>query len=710
MNKNTKQKKNNKLKANTRPAKAKNQAKRPEDRMKIPFYRRVAMRLIIVFLVPVTGVMVLGIVSYQKASSAIISNYKESVQQTTETLQQYVSLVAGSEQDEFKTYLTQRELEVYFKGFLQEKDEKSTLYSYQNVLMKKVSQDAKIHSVYFLADENRTITTSHGVYEGDKFSGYSGCTQGEDVCKDITGWYLFGQDDEADDIIGMKDRNYCVRIAKKVVTHDAVMLIDISADYIRKAMASLDPGEGGYVALITTDGREFYSNKDTAPESAMLYGTDFYNVAIESEENTGNRMVMLDGKQYMFAYSKLDFGNAMVVSMIPSARILQESAGIKQLTIVLGIICAGLALILGMLISRQMSGTIRYILVQLHKVSGGDLTVHLKSKSKDEFGLLCEGVNDTVEHMKRLIRDVNDVSQQVGKAAMYVAEASGTFLETSQDIQNAVEEIESGVHRLDSGSDNCMNQMDMLSGKINNVSSNTSEIEKLTSETNNSINMGIASVQTLTHSAEQTVEITREVIVSIEELEVKSRDISNFVSVINDIAEQTNLLSLNASIEAARAGEAGRGFSVVAEEIRKLADQCLESARSISGIVEEIVGKTADVVTIAKEAEQAVSSQSEVVENTTDSFRQIEHLVSDLVLALATIASNVQEMSGARNETLSAIESISDASVRTAESSSSVHTAAGTQLEAIRNLDEASQSLTNKAESLLETLSTFHME
>ena len=94
------------------------------------------------------------------------------------------------------------------------------------------------------------------------------------------------------------------------------------------------------------------------------------------------------------------------------------------------------------------------------------------------------------------------------------------------------------------------------------------------------------------------------------------------------------------------------------------------------------------MVNIARQAEDAVSSQSSVVEDTTNSFKQIDQLVAQLIQALQTISNNVQEMNGARNETLSAIESISDASTQTAECSSSVHSAAGTQLDAIKNLDD----------------------
>lgn len=706
-------KKSNRIKKHTKErissAKKDKQGKRQKSRVEIPFYRSVGMRLILSFFIPVAGVAALGIVSYSQASSAIIRNYKESIQQTTVALQQYVSLVLDSEKEDFKTYLTQESFRAYFQGVQTEENERSTGKEYRASLRNKQALDSKLHSVYFLGDGRHTITAALGVIDGDKFTEYSRCKQGENVCKDVSGWYVFGQDDESDYVIGLKDKKYCIRIAKKINTSPGVMLINISSEYIREAMKSLDPGEGGYVALVTTDGGEFYANPKTAPESAMLYGTDFYRQALEGEETNGNQMVRLNGKEYMFVYSRIELGDVMVVTMVPSARLLQETAGIKQLTIILSIVCAIIALVLGALISRQISGTIRYVMHELHKVSTGDLTVHLKTKRKDEFGLLCTSVNDTVDHMKGLILDVNDVSRQVGAAAENVAEASGTFLMTSQDIQNAVEEIESGVSRLDSGSDNCMSQMDTLSGKINNVSISTGQIQQLTDKTSSTINAGIASVQTLTQSAGRTADITRDVIVSIEELEKRSKDISNIALVINEIAESTNLLSLNASIEAARAGEAGRGFSVVAEEIRKLADECLDSSRRISGIVDEIIGKTEDVVKIAREAETVVNSQSDVVENTTSSFRQIEGLVSSLVTALGAISSDVQEIDGARNKTLSAIESISDASTQTAECSSSVHSAAGTQMEAIRNLDEASQSLTNKAESLMDTLSSFRV-
>lgn len=282
-------------------------------------------------------------------------------------------------------------------------------------------------------------------------------------------------------------------------------------------------------------------------------------------------------------------------------------------------------------------------------------------------------------------------------------------METSSDIQNVVSELEVGVNKLDTGSEDCLSQMDSLSGKISDVSVNADEIGKLSSSASETITQGMSAVRELTESANSTTTITQNVIDAIEELEEKSNTINKIIKEINDIAEQTNLLSLNASIEAARAGEAGRGFSVVAEEIRKLSDQCQTSAGKISTIVTEIAGKTKDVADIARQAKNIVASQTGAVEDTSDSFKQINQQVASLLQALGTISSTVEEMNTSRNETLQAIESISTVSAETAACSSSVHDTAGTQLNVTKDLEQAAARLQGRSDRLVEILGTFQV-
>lgn len=673
----------------------------------VSFFRSIRFRLTAAFIIPVICIIVLGYVSYMKASDAIVNSYRTSTEQTAEMLQQYISLIVASEKDEFKTYLNDDELQKYINGLYTAEVDATTKKSYKDTITSKMALDTKLESVLFLLDGGKSIYVASSSMSDDAYTSYISTTQGAEVAENRFSWFVFGQDEEADASLNIDSSSYVLRLARRMNDMKAIMILNLDASFIRNAMVALDPGDGGYVAVVSANGAEFFSDSSVELEESIIYGTDFYKQALEGEAESGSMDVVIDGQKYLFVYSKLETGDAIVTALVTEDVMLAETADIKQMSVLLTLVAVVIALFLGMLISRQISGAIQYILRKLQKVSKGDLTVQLKAKKKDEFGLLCVGVNETVENVKGLIVHVNEVSTQLNNAAAYVSDASGTFMETSRDIQNAVSEIEVGVNRLDSDSENCLTQMDSLSGKITNVSRNADEIGELMSTTGHTITNGIESVQGLTESARSTTAITQNMIVALQELEAKSKSISGIVSAINDIAEQTNLLSLNASIEAARVGAAGKGFAVVAEEIRKLSDQCQDSAGQISDIVNEIVGKTGDVVSIAKRAEEIVSTQAGAVEETTTSFHQIDQQVESLFAALDTISSNVQEMSGARSETLEAIEGISAVSAKTSACSSSVYSSANSQMEAIKDLDRASSELRQRADSLVEILKAF---
>lgn len=681
--------------------------KKAQGKSGVSFFRSIRFRLTIAFIIPVICIIVLGYVSYVKASDAIVNSYRTSTEQTADMLQQYISLIVTSEKDEFKTYLNEEEMKNYINGLYSAEVAATTKKEYKDTLTSKIALDTKLDSVLFLLDDGRSIYLASTSIADDAYTSYISTAQGEEVAENRYSWFVFGQDEEADNALNLDSSSYVLRLTRRMNDMKAIMMINLDADFIRNAMIALDPGDGGYVAVVSANGAEFFSDSSVDPETPIIYGTDFYKQVIEGEADSGSMDVVIDGENYLFVYSKLETGDAIVTALVTEDVMLAETADIKQMSVLLTLVAAVIALLLGMLISGQMSGTIQYILRQLQKVSKGDLTVQLKAKKKDEFGLLCTGVNETVKNVKGLIVHVNEVSAQLNNAAAYVSDASGTFMATSKDIQNAVSEIEVGVNRLDSDSENCLTQMDSLSGKITNVSKNADEIGELMSTTGHTITNGIESVQGLTESARSTTAITQNMIVALQELETKSKSISGIVSAINDIAEQTNLLSLNASIEAARVGDAGKGFAVVAEEIRKLSDQCQDSAGQISDIVNEIVGKTGDVVSIAKRAEEIVSTQSGAVEETTASFHQIDKQIESLFAALDTISSNVQEMSSSRSETLEAIEGISAVSAKTSACSSSVYSSANSQMEAIKDLDLASSELRQRADSLVEILKAF---
>lgn len=676
----------------------------------VPFYQSITLRLLISFLVPIIGIIVLGLVSYQKASKAIVKEYTNSVGQTTDMLQQYITMVISTEIDNYNSYFVDKDIKAYFSGNLDELEEGQIRNTYNQKFVTSVNIDSKISGFYFLSNEGRTLRSDSTLKIPDNaYELYINTEQGKNVRENNNQWFVFGQDKEVDYALGLESTKYSIRLARNFQKQDMCMIIDIDEAFIRDIMKALDPGENGYVTLVTNDGVEFFSDENTSLPEKLIYSKPFYDKAMTNEDTIGNSMVSMHGEDNLFVYSKGSIGDYMITAVVPKENVISQASAIKKISVILMIISTIIALILGLGISRQMSKVINYILHQLRKVAGGDFTVRLKTDRQDEFGLLCQGINRTVKQMRQLIDEVNDVSIDLNSAASHVSETAATFMETCEDIQSAVSEIEVGVNRLDAGSADCLKQMDSLSGKILNVSTNTETIERLTEETGKTITEGIESVNGLMERTMSTTSITRNVITAIEELEVKSNSISEIVETINDISEETKLLSLNASIEAAHAGAAGKGFAVVADEIRKLSDQCMMAAGEISNLIEEIATQTGNVCTIAREAEAAVYSQTDVVENTTTSFRQIELQIDKLLDALQTIVSNVQTMDGSRNETLNSIEGISTVSAQTAANSTTVYTKAETQLSAIMELENASSQLQTKADHLIDVLNTFKL-
>lgn len=675
---------------------------------KILFFHRIRFKLTLAFLVPVVFIIVLGYASFNKALVGIVGNYEESVNQTMRMMNEYLTLVFDTAQTNYKGHVDNDQLRQYLRGLFDKDTTKLYTFSkeYTTNLHEAVALDAMLSNINVLTDTQECIGT--GRFSGDKiFSAYISTPQGTMVNESQYTFFLFGNQSEIDEKIGTDSSRYAVRLARYINNAAAVLLVDISADYVQPILASLDGGENSYTGLITCDGTEFINAVSGEAPAKLFTETDFYAEAVASEETEGSQYVEYQGEEYLFLYSKLGGRGATICSLIPQKNIIARVADIKEITIWLVVAAAMIAIAMGSIIAGRYSKSINGIVRKLQRVGEGDLTVQTNIKGHDEFKLLADGIMEMVTSMKSLITSVTEASLELTEAAEWVSKSSNTFVETSDGIKNAVAEIETGTSRLDVDSAECLREMDALSERIGFVSQNAANISSLTNETGNVISSGLSSMDALTESAASTTQITGQVIDAIQELEEKSKSIGQIIKTINDIAEETNLLSLNASIEAARAGEAGRGFAVVAEEIKKLADESMESSAEIQRIVEEIIKGTGQVVTVAKHAEDTVKMQSDAVDNTTGSFSAIDEKVASLMESLTQIEHDVKNMESARENTLSAITNISAVSAEAASGSATVYTAAGKQMDTVLELEEAAGKLSSKAEELTELLQKF---
>lgn len=556
------------------------------------------------------------------------------------------------------------------------------------------------------------------------YSAFLDTDLGKKVSMDATSYYWVGSGSmpELDKLLLVEPSSYILRVAHDVSsTTDAVMIVDIKKDAILDILTNFNLGEGSYVGIITPDNQEMVvEGKDITKEEegksktqnnvvkeSIYKDQDFYKDALKSEKNSGKDYVRYNGKTYLFTYEKIGRSGIMLCSMVPQSVIVAQANSIRVLTLVMVIISCIIAMIVGTLISKGFSKSINLSIKELAKVSKGDLTVEFRTNRRDEFALLYGSCNDMLANIRGLIMEVESVYDALSVSLNKVNTSSTTFSETTKDIQTSVHEIETGVGEQTESATDCLNEMDSLFTKINVVNDNTNEIGSIAASTQVAINSGLTSMDNLNAKTKSTTDITDSVIQTIKELSVHSKNIGQIVNSINDIAEETNLLSLNASIEAARAGAAGKGFSVVATQIRKLADQCLASAGKISNIVTEITETTKDAVNTAQTAEEIVDEQVEAVAATARSFQTLKQRIEKLSEYLESIQSSSKDMETSGSSTLNSMENISAILEETLASVTSVANVTDKQSEALTSLDDASSQLMIRAERLGDAISKF---
>jgi Methyl-accepting chemotaxis protein len=221
------------------------------------------------------------------------------------------------------------------------------------------------------------------------------------------------------------------------------------------------------------------------------------------------------------------------------------------------------------------------------------------------------------------------------------------------------------------------------------------------------VGQGRVIVDDLSKKTETTVQITKILVENIRDVQERSTEIEGFIDTISNIATQTNLLSLNASIEAARAGEHGRGFSVVAEEIRKLADESMQAGKKIKDIVDNIMETTQKTADSAQEAETIVFAQADSLKETIEVFGDINDCVEKLVNGLQDIADGMREISGEKDQVQESIQNISVVSEQSAAAAVQVTSSLDEQVKTVSDLTEEVELLKKEADALERSISRF---
>lgn len=417
----------------------------------------------------------------------------------------------------------------------------------------------------------------------------------------------------------------------------------------------------------------------------------------------------LGGEKYLFIYSISDKTGAATCALVPMKVVTDQAQDIKQLTVGLVILAVLVVLTIGILIAAGIQNNMKRISRRFGDVAKGDLTVQVSATGRDEFRNLAGSAADMIDHTKKLVHKVQNATGQLETSSMEVEEISGVIDEYSKGITKAINDINEGMSRQSVHAQECVAKTDVLSEEIQGVGTVVEKVGALVDQTEEMINQGMEMVKLLGSRASETTQMTETVGESIRALKQETEMINGFVGIITDISGQTNLLSLNASIEAARAGEAGRGFSVVAEEIRKLADDSAKAAAEIRTRVESIGGQTMESVKSAEQARRMVDLQTESVEQVVDIFRKMQEQMNLLVTGLKQIVESMEKADSERSEAVTAVKNISDIIEETAGNAETVKDAAENLLAKVEDLNRTAGTLGENMQELKTEISVFRV-
>ena len=326
-------------------------------------------------------------------------------------------------------------------------------------------------------------------------------------------------------------------------------------------------------------------------------------------------------------------------------------------------------------LGRSINTSISYLMNIAHEIAQGNLKVDVTAKTGDEFGTLTSAFGDTVQHLRGLITNITTTSDNVASFSEQLTNNADQSAEATQQVADSIGNVAANTSKQ--GSDINVSLKD-----IQSMSEDMANFEQLADQSSTAANRVAAIAQeggnSIAGAARQMEEIANSVASSaetIQQLSDRSTDIGQFSETIANIAEQTNLLALNAAIEAARAGEHGRGFAVVADEVRKLAEGSAEAASKIAELITSIqVDTTKAVDSMAKWTED-VKNGKEVVDEAGNAFDAIVNAVEGLTHNAETILSAARVSAEKANALVHTMDSLNKASGEISDETGSVSAA-----------------------------------
>lgn len=476
-------------------------------------------------------------------------------------------------------------------------------------------------------------------------------------------------------------------------------------EYLERFNEVTDESKAIQEQLLTLTNSETEKNLITQSEQWRKYIEDYLLPVVKSDDLALAREVLKDkitpmGRSIDEGLKELATSEEEEIKA-NGQKLIQEGNSVIVITLLISALAIFSGLAIAYIMANRITKPIVMVSQRMELLADGDLSLpELHTKANDEIGGLVQSLNQLVTNLKMLIGEVSDSTMQVTASSEELTASAEQSTGAAEQISGLAQTAAAGAEQQQISSVEVLASMKELSVGLNQIAQNGNDMNELTSAANTSIKNGSKAVLQVVEQMNDIHGSVEETSAIISRLGGLSTEISNILALITAISEQTNLLALNAAIEAARAGEHGKGFAVVADEVRKLAEGSRQSAVQIASMISEIQNETNKAIESMQIGQAKVSEGIQFSQNVSESFVVIEQTNDGVKEKVLDVSLAIEQMTGVSDRVLTSVLEVSELARNGAEFSQSSSAANQEQLATMEEISASAQSLAHLAEGL----------